>query len=265
MPYSMGRGVVTLAGLDAATLAWIAAVEGAGGSVSTPRRTVVNNLIVGLKSASLFTKLDRLWLFAAENTQSALIDVVATSLAIAQNSPAFAADDGYTGNGSNAWIDSNLANNWGGGNFSQNAACFFAWNNTAGADAGGIAGTETGDRVCSIFPEYTDTNFYGSICQHSGSFDFAVVNDPAPTGLYLLNRTTSTTATADINGVEVDTSGETSTALSTNHFSALVGLGGINWSTRQCSGLGLGGSLSSGERVSFYNLLRTYMTAVGVP
>jgi hypothetical protein len=49
---------------DSNASAWVSAVVAAGGTVSTAQQTRVCNLIVGLKAASLFSNLDRLWLFA---------------------------------------------------------------------------------------------------------------------------------------------------------------------------------------------------------
>jgi hypothetical protein len=150
--------------MDSATTAWIAAVVAAGGSVSSGRQTIVDDLIAGLKADGVWSKLDRLWLTATENTQSALIDLVATSTATPVNSPTFAANLGYTGsNASNKYIDSNLANNSGTGNYSLNEACLFGWSNTAGMDVGGLVGTGATYVTSGIFPEYTDTNSYSGI------------------------------------------------------------------------------------------------------
>ena len=82
---------------DAATIAWVNQVVTNGGTVSAGRQTLVDNLIVGLKADGIWTKLERLWLFAAENTISALTDLVGLTLATANNSPTFTADVGYTG------------------------------------------------------------------------------------------------------------------------------------------------------------------------
>ena len=251
----------TAAVADAAD-AWISAVILAGGSVSAGRETLVRALIAGLQADGVWAKLDRLWLFAAENSQSALIDIVAAATATATNSPTHTADKGYAGNGSNAYVHSNLANNWGGGNFSQNSACFFAWNNTAGADTGALAGTAL-ERICSIVPQYTDNNCYGSITNHSGSFDWSFTNDPAAIGLYVNNRTSASATTIDINGVEKASGSVASTALSAQPFTALLALAGGNWSSRQCSIMGLGGGLSGGERTALNTRLATYMAALG--
>jgi Concanavalin A-like lectin/glucanases superfamily len=258
---------VALPSYDAATDAWESAVVTAGGTVSSGHKRKVDDLIAGLKADGVWTtKLDRLWLYAGEsNPFSSLVDIVALQMATAVNSPALG-NGGYTGNGANAFINSNVANNWGGGHFSRNDACFFAWNNTVGMDGGGLAGTGTATRTCSIFPEYTNTQCFGSLNWHDANFSFAFTNDPAPVGLYLMSNPGAGTAVFSINGVDQPGfSAFDTTALTADAFTALVALGGINWSIRQCSCLGFGGNLTSGERTALYNRLRTYMTAVGLP
>jgi hypothetical protein len=70
--------------LDVATCAWVNQVTTNGGTVSAGRQTVVNTFITCLKDAgsgNLFNILDCYWLFAGENTQSALTDMVALASA----------------------------------------------------------------------------------------------------------------------------------------------------------------------------------------
>ena len=86
-------------GDEAETTAWVAEVVSNGGTVSAGRQTIVNDLIAGLKADGVWIKLDRLWLFAAEDQPSALTDLVGLTLATAVNSPTFTADEGYTSNG----------------------------------------------------------------------------------------------------------------------------------------------------------------------
>lgn len=252
---------------DAATTAWINAVVAAGGTVSSGRRTTVDNLIVGLKTDSIWAKFDRLWLFAAENSQSALIDLVALTSATPVSSPTFTADRGYAGNATNAYINSNVANNAGGLKYTQNSACFFGWSNTAGDDGGGLVGMglSSGVPYAGIIPSYPGGGMYATINYSAAWGMGGIANAGGPVGLYLLNRADSTHGTVDINGAPYagDTA-VTSMTLSGENFQALATSGGSIYTAKQCSAMGFGGSLSSGERPAIYNRLRTYMSAVGV-
>jgi hypothetical protein len=125
-------------GIDAAALAWRAAVIAGGGTVSAPRLLLVGALAVSLKSAGVWTSLDRLWLLAAENTQSALIDIKAVAPSTAVAAPGFTVDRGYQGNGTTAYIDSGF--NWqvpsiGANHYVQDSAGFGVWCETLGSGA----------------------------------------------------------------------------------------------------------------------------------
>ena len=67
----------------------------------------INTLVTTLKSDGNWTKLDRLWLFANTTTGNAIIDLKALASATLVNAPAFVADQGYTGDGSTSYINSN--------------------------------------------------------------------------------------------------------------------------------------------------------------
>jgi hypothetical protein len=257
------------AAYDSATAAWIAAVG--TGNVNTAHKGYVDTLIVGLKTDGVWTKLDRLWLLAAQNTTCALVDIVALATGTAVNSPTFTADRGYTGNGANMYIDTNFNPTSGTPKYSQNSACFFAWNNTAGADVGCILGSVTSSITNgTLLIKHTDTNQYSSICANPidalyGAYTFAF-NSASGTGLWLLNRSSSSAATADFNGADQSAPiNGTSAAFASDKFAVLLGYAGAGYSSQQCSCAGWGSSLTSGERAAVYSRLRTYMTSVGVP
>src|SRR5262249_57621708 len=93
---------------DGDTLAWQSAVQGAGGAVGYAQLGFVDRLIFDLKAANVWAGLDRLWLFAAENSQQALIDLVARAGATAVNSPTFTATRGWQGNGTSSYLHSHF-------------------------------------------------------------------------------------------------------------------------------------------------------------
>ena len=84
-------------------------------------------------------------------------------------------------------------------------------------------------------------------------------------GFYLGNRSGASAAQTYVNGSDIGLTAVNSTALSDRSMAIL----GSNAATRvgggyQISAASIGGSLTSGQVTSFYNRLRTYMTAVGV-
>ncbi len=244
--------------LDVSTLAWIAAVAADGATVSTARQILVNNLIVGLKVDGVFTKLDRLWLFAGENTVSALTDIVAGQLAKIVGEPAFVADDGYTGDGSTTFIDSNFnASTAPGPDFTLNSGSLFGWNNTlgGGGGAGGIVGTPTAGQ------NYIHPDSGGNILYALQGIT-GTVGASGGTGLNLVTIDASTLF-IDVNGANVTSTPNTGASVANEDFMACRANGGF--SSRQISCFGFGGLLSPTDRVKIYTRIRTYMTGVGVP
>ena len=233
-----GGAALALAGCGSniETMGWIGKVHELGGTVSSTRRTLVDALISGLKSDGVWTKLDRLWLFAAENATSALVDLKAGVAATTVNyNPTTNAT-----------------------NFVQNSGCAFGWSNTAGVDGGGLLGQSS--ISIAIVPEYTDSNCYWGIDTPANESTGGLGDG---TGLWLANRSGASAEQLYRNGSSVATGTVTSQAVQNQNLFALR-VAGI-YSARQCCCLGVGGSLNATEQGNLYNRLRTYMTAVGVP
>lgn len=271
MPYWGGGGYLAPTVYDGSTNAWVMAVIRNGGTVSEARRYLINTLIVGLKNDGIWTKLDRLWLFAAENQGSALTDIVADSLATAVNSPVFDIDQGYTGaDAGTIYINSGFNASTFSGVFVQDSSHISVWSNTdatSGPNGGVLIGISDNISIGSeILPKYNDGSaFFGM----NGTADVAVANAVA-TGHYISSRTSSVALAGYRNGSSIASSGaNTSVAMLNAEFAILaerIAGAGTNYaSALQCSAASIGSGLSSGEATSFYNRLREYMTGVGVP
>lgn len=249
---------------DAETAAWVAAVFAVDATVvGGARQTLVNNLIVGLKNDGVWSKLDRLFLFAAATATEARVDIVAAQLATAVNSPTFTTDRGYTGIPANlTYIDSNFAPSTATTpKMVHGDGCIFGWSNTAGADHGAMVGINGHTR---IIPQYDGDNL-AYYCIFGG--DVTVSNNPAATGLYLVQESGSFEEyVLDINGSQFSTGNGGDSGVESGNVVALAHSAvPAAMTAREVSCLGFGGALSSGERVAIYTRLRTYMTAVGVP
>jgi hypothetical protein len=101
---------------DPSAQAWANQVVTNGGTVSAPRLALVSTMIAGLKADGVWSLLDRLFVLAAENTQSALTDWKALELATNTNSTTFTTDRGYTASGAASALTStynfSTATNW---------------------------------------------------------------------------------------------------------------------------------------------------------
>lgn len=239
--------------VDPATLAWVSAVVGNGGTVSAARQSLVDALIAGLRADGVWSKLDRLWVFAAENSASALTDMVADSLATAVNSPTFTTDRGYNTNGSaSMYVDTNFTS---GTNYTQDAAHASIWQLS---DPGTVNpmiydGAPSGTNF-NFYPNAGGTQFWRLNANAGGAFTVA-----DGVAFHLGNRTSSTNTDGYRNGASLGSSSSTSTGLP----AAGLRLGIQN--DGQFAEFSAGGTLSSTDASNLYSRLRTYMTAVGVP
>lgn len=253
-----------LAGFDAATTAWAAAVVTAGGTVSGARKTLVDQLIVGLKADGVWAKLDRLWIFAAENSQSALVDLVALTQATPVSSPTFTADRGYAGNGSSSYINSNFNAFTSGVNWTLNSAHMSGWSNTERANSPIVlTGVYNGAVVSDLMPLYG-----GGMVGRLNGGGLAGLNNTTSVGFFVGQRNNSSTTECIRNGVSCGTTGDAASSIASLPF-FICGRndsGGFSSAMAdQLSMVSYGASFTATENTNYYNRLRTYMTAVGVP
>jgi hypothetical protein len=263
-------GIALPSTLDLATIAWVNAVVTNGGTVSAGRQTLVNNLIVGGKSDGWWAKMDRLWIYAGENQPSALTDMVAFVLAtlVGASPPTFTTDYGFNATGTGLI---NLLTNLStyGGQFTTNSGHISAW---SPADIGpdntpfmGVSANSEATDQTHIYPRFTDGNTYvrcnegtpgGGFTNASGQGHYVANRDGASTNQSYKNGSllgSPNLAAGTIPSLNVKAIGVTDTTL-----------GNIP-SNYSCSQASIGGNLSATDVSNFYNRLRTYMTAVGVP
>lgn len=247
-------------GIDADTTAWESAVIANGGTVSSGRKTIVNNVITSLKSASLWTPTDRLYLPAAENTASALTCLKSLSLATGSGLT-HTVDQGYVANNNPLDLKFNPTTA-GSPGFVQNSASIFAWSYASGTDGGGLMGYQTTSDTVRIFTEYVDHLCYWAI--NEASPGQSMPNSGGAAGLYMVSRTGVNQSDLYINGTGVDTSSAVSTA-PLNELIMGFQDDGLTNTAQKCSAFGIAAGFNSTQAAAYYSILRTYMTAVGVP
>lgn len=247
-------------GFDAATTAWVAAVVAAGGAVSATQKTRVDTLITGLKSDSLFTLIDRLWLFAGESdAKQANIDIVNLGTHTPQGTITLSAA-GYTGNASTGYLDSNFTPSSAGGQFTQNSCHIGAYVNT---QTGGtwIGTTDTGGGY------YAYLSGAATFCAELNSGGFPAYSVPG-NGLYVVSRTGSATFNVYRNGGGATALTDTSSGNINNKLfiSASCGNAGspTSFSSDPLKAAWFGGGLNATQAGNLATRINTYMTAWGV-
>ena len=158
---------------------------------SATQRGYVDALIKGLKTDGLFSILDRMWLFAAENTFQADIDIINLGTFTIHGSPTFTASQGYTGDGSAVYIDSGWTPSTAGGNMTLNSASWGVYNRTAatsdqGGDSLGAQGTTSTWNIESY--AYDGANGYNNLNDNNFAGVLALAG-PNSSGFWVGSRT----------------------------------------------------------------------------
>jgi hypothetical protein len=262
MSYIGPRRALLGASIDTDASKWRSAVLAAGGSVSDAQKRRVSTIIRSLKSASVWSTLDRLWLFAAENSTQALIDLVSRSTATAVNSPTFAAMQGYAGNGISSYVDSgyNLSTAT---NYKQNSGHVGVWRRVANSSGG-----NGNDGVIS-----TTGSTNGTFTQFGASATSVWINSTASgnvisatVGHLIGSRTASALTATYLNG----SANGTDTTASVVPLNLTYWIGGRNFvgsinqpGNYQTFVFHAGAALSAAQALAMFNALNAYKTAVG--
>lgn len=246
---------------NATVTAWRAQVITDGGTVSAGRRTAMDTLFNSGVTNGWLAKLDYMAILAAENTQSALRDIINIRALTPVGAPTFTTDRGYTFSGSN-YINSGYNPATMGVQGTQNAFSIGVWNRT----------TASLQRI--QFGSEFSTNGTGLIIPQAGNGGFYQVNAPgvgnlsavASNGFWLAIRTGSTAAACYKNGSSVSTDTTTvSNAIQSSNFGIgadLTGGGPSSPCTDQLAIACVGGDMTSVQS-AFYTDLNTFATAVG--
>lgn len=249
-------------GLSAESFAFISRTSG----LDSAHILAYEALIDGLVADGIWTKLDVLYVFATQDSTTALLNLISASFtATSVNSPAFAADLGFTGSAAK-YLDSNFNPSTASSpKFVQNSAHVSAWSVTNLIDSNPIIGMDSAAGETDIFPRYSsDNNAYYRI--NSAGIGGVLVDQSV--GHYVANRSTSSAVQGYKNGVSVLTNGSATSNAPLNASIQVLGVyhkdSNVHaTSSHQCAAVTIGSSLNSTEAANLYNRLLTYMSSVG--
>jgi hypothetical protein len=231
-------------------------------------------LINGLVTDNVWFMFDALYIFATADSTTALLNLVSFNYNCTKfGSPTFTTDRGFTGTdgSSTIYLDTNF--DWTAApsphlSTTLVAGHISAWsiNNTTATTE--IMGMENGSGALhAIYPRYTDGNSYNRVFSQGGGG----VATATSQGHYLTNRTNNASLQAYKNAGNIlnDATGAFNTPYASaarNMYICGANIAGTpRGSPFQCAMASIGGPMSSTDVTNFYNRLRTYMTAVGVP
>jgi hypothetical protein len=227
---------------------------------SASQRLLQEQLVIDLKDAGIWSKLDTFAVFATDGDEDfALIDWKRLSQYTAVNSPTFTTDEGFTGNGTSAYIDTNfdLSNLTTKLITNQQNISTGVWIRTVNElSIEYMLGNATSPdfRILSGNNTTTSTRYMGSRTQNNWS----------GTGLMSIHRTFNALV-ADVTVFNNAT--DVTAGLPTNIYNSITGLNIFvlrqlaNYNANQVSFFYSGDSLVS-EITDFNNALNTYITSI---
>ncbi len=225
-------------------------------------------LINGMVTDSIWTKFDVLHIYATQNATTAQINLISSSYpATVNGSPTFTTDRGYQGTESSTTVYINTGFNpstAGSPKYTANSAHLSSWQVT---NATGTASVGASDGSNSYpIPRLAGNLFYCRVSDSPGGSESVANSDSR--GHFIVNRSGLSTEQGYINGSLTHSPNKTRSNPVTNLNFYSIGWnsgGTANGYGQQEAMISIGSSLSGTDATNFYNRLRTYMTAVGVP
>ncbi|MCX5516250.1 hypothetical protein C3941_19865 [Kaistia algarum] len=222
------------------------------------RARLLDALIVSMKAAGVWTKLDALYLLAAADSQAARLNIVQNAYNLsAVSSPTFVADRGYTGDGVASYLDTGFNPTTAPSpKFTLNSAHLAIWSRT-----NLISGTlfDAGNGNARINAGSNALNTMRAGLNDATLNNYGAVG--VSTGHFALNRSASGALQGYRNGGSLASQTTASTALSNANILLLTNQ--TSYSTRQLPAAHFGQSLTATEIAAIYAALNVYLTAVG--
>ena len=215
---------------------------------SASQRILQNQLIIDLKAAGIWSKLDTFAVFATDgNSDFALIDWKRLTQYTAFNSPTFTTNGGFTGNGTSSYISTNFIPSTQGINYTQNNASRIVWISGTSMHIDGFASfTNAMLRQSTANHRINSSNLLNSAADLSAD-GWKSINRTSSTNVELFQATTQNSRT------------QTSTVYPSTAQWVLRNQS--NYSTNNVKLYGMGASLVS-ENTNFYNAVNTYLTSL---
>jgi hypothetical protein len=237
----------------------------------TARKAVINTLVLSLKTgatsgSNIWAKLDALWLLAAHDEQAGKLNAVTPAsftITTGGGAPSFTTDRGFTTDGVDDYLNTNLNVSTQATKFLQNSAAHGVWVRSTGQHANSGWGEFDGTDGAMINPRnpsngmFFRTNQGASVSQASGT-------TASSAGFWAGNRSASNATQAYKNGAALTITNATTASTTKNSLTMKIGTANAStYAALEASAAFVGGSLTAAEHLDLYNALAAYMTAIG--
>ena len=200
------------AAYSASATAYFNQVTSNGGSLTNAEKTYINTFIGALGTD--FAEFDRLWIHGLSNSVAARTSLAnpTSTMITAVNTPTFTASQGYTGNGTSSYLNTNFIPNTNGVKYTLNSASagIYLRNINVGTVTD-LGSNQTS--ISSFFQIFADRGASAEVYINDGgtSTGGAITNAK---GLTVGQRTASNVQKLIKNGTVITTNASVSTALS---------------------------------------------------
>jgi hypothetical protein len=207
--------------------------------------------------------LDILYIFATQDSTTAVLNLVANEFNGTVNSdPTFTADSDYFADEIDDFIATGYNPTTASRNFAQNSAHMGVWNLTNATHTVPAAGNDvTSSGQSNLYVSFAG-DFYCRLNDDAGGSGAAVAD---PRGFLMGNRSASNAVQLYQNGASIGSNTQASGSPFNAAIGVLVSTASSADTVHHIAAFSLGASMDATRADQFYDRLRTYMTAVGVP
>ena len=226
-----------------------------GGSLTSTERAAIGTLITQLKDSSLWASFTAIYPMVGGSDASCRVNLKSPSTFSISffNSPSFSSN-GVDWNGTNQYGNTTVTPST---SLSLNSTSisYYSRENTA---------TPALDMGCNdaLARTYFNPTSYYAINQTISTDSYV---NPNTSGLFTISRTASNLVTEYRNGISTASTTSVSTALCT--VPIFIGArnntgGATGFTDRQCAFAAIGGGLTAGQSLTFYNIVQTFQTTL---
>jgi hypothetical protein len=251
-----------MSGFDADAQAFFDRVTTAGGSLSATEKTAVNQLVLDMKSYSIWSKMKAIYPMVGASSAACAQNLKSSSFTGTFNGGWTFATTGATPNGSTGYMDTGL-NMF--SNLSQNNTHIMVYSRTERISATVMIGaSNTGfNQGCYIYPRFDANIAYFSI--FNGTAGNSTVNITSSRGFIIASRLISTQESYYLNSsILITNTNNTTTPASLNMFIGARNNNGsaANFSDRETASASIGDGLTDTEAGNFYTAVQAFQTTL---
>jgi len=231
---------------------------------SDARKILINSTVVALKAATIWDDCDLLYVTAAEAAQNARINWKSPGAftLVPTLAPPFVVDRGYTGNGVNSRIDTTWTASTNGVKFVQDSASLWVWSRTESTTTNREIGVNGAlGHAASL---RTAGNVFSGNLNDGNATTMA---NATSVGMFGISRPDSATKKYWRSGVQLGVNVVTNSGGVATNPAWMLGVNGNGVASPQFSArqqaMGAWCAALTGEELAFFNIMNTYMLAVG--